>query len=484
MGLKDSAIKGVAWTSVGTLSGGFFTVLVNILMARMLTPADFGLMEIILVFSFLSDVIVDSGFSQAIIRDSEVNNNALSSVFFLNITIAFIIYTILFSISPSIAKYYNSPELSNLARFTFLSILCNSFLVVPNAYQNRQLNFKPFAIATLFSTLIAGIISCTLAYRGIGIWALAINFVLTYFLRTLIVFFQTKWRPKFTFRFSYIKKYYNFGVKLLLMGLLDKFVTNIESLLIGKYYTKADLGYFSQGRKIDSYVIQLFMRIINTVSYPTLSKLKKDNNNLKIGYQTVLKITICGITPVIACLISCSENIIICFLGEKWVPSAIYLRIWTFCGYLVTIYSFFTNTFLVKGKSGQLLIVSCIRQSARLIAIILLIRISIIATMYGIVAVTIFSFILYVYFGGKQINYKITEFLNDIIPFVISGISVGLMAWLINNSLSVQSTFLRLIIQVVILFVSYIIILLSLKNKTLKSIIDILKNKHFAHEKN
>ena len=484
MSIKDRAVKGVAWTSIGTIGGGVLTLLVNIFMARMLTPADFGLIELLLVFSFLSDVIVDSGFSQAIIRDSDVNEDALSSVFYLNLFIGCGLYAILYFLSPYIALYYHSPELTSLARFTFLTIICHSLLVTPNANLNRQLNFKPFAIATLLSTLISGTTCCILAHRGLGVWALALNIVLTYFLRTLIVWFQIHWCPKLTFQIKYIKKYFAFGSKLLAMGLIDKFVTNLESLLIGRYYSKSNLGYFSQGRKLDSYVGQMVLRVVNTVSYPTLAKLKDNETNLKEGYRTALKITICGITPLIVCFISCSENVICLLLGSKWLPSAPYLQMWAIVGYLVMIYSFFTNTYLVKGTSGRLLTLSVIRQITRILAIVLLVRISIMATMYGIVFVTALSCILYVYFGGKQIGYHIQEFIIDLFPFTIIGIGGGLLAWWGNFYISGESVLFRLICQIAIILASYILLLLILRNRTILLLFDIIKNIVKRNEKN
>lgn len=482
MSIRNNAIKAVAWTSAGTIGGGLLTLLVNIIMARMLTPADFGLIELLLVFSFLSEVIVDSGFSQAIIRDSEVNDDALSSVFYFNLLIGLCLYVILFFLSPKIAAYYHSPELVGLARFTFLSIVCNSLLVTPNANLNRQLNFRPFAVATFLSTLISGITCCTLAYYGIGVWALALNIVLTYFLRTVIVWLQIHWHPKPTFQFFYIKKYFSFGGKLLAMGLLDKFVTNLESLLIGRYYSKSDLGYFSQGRKLDSYALQMVMRVISTVSYPTLAKLKDNDTNLKHGYRTVLKITVCGLTPIIVCFISCSENIIISLFGEKWLPSAPYLQLWAICGYLVTVYSFFTNTYMVKGKSGRLLMLSGIRQFTRILTIVFFVRISIMATMYGIVVVTLLSCILYVYFGGKQIKYHISEFIKDILPFILVGGVSGLLAWRFNLFINWNSSVSILISQIAIIILSYVFIFWTFGNETIKLIVNIIKSFIFKHE--
>lgn len=476
MSIRDNAVKGVAWTSLGTIAGGALTLLVNIFMARMLTPADFGLIELLLVFSFLSDVIVDSGFSQAIIRDSDINEDALSSVFYLNLIIGCGLYTLLYFLSPYIAAYYHSPELTSLARFTFLSIICHSFLVTPNANLNRQLNFKPFAIATLLSILISGTICCILAYRGLGVWALALNIVLTYFLRTLIVWLQVKWCPKFTFQIKYIKKYFSFGSKLLAMGLIDKFVTNLESLLIGRYYSKSSLGYFSQGRKLDSYAIQMVMRVVSTVSYPALAKLKENDDNLKIGYQTSLRLTICGITPLIACFFFCSENIISFLFGAKWLPSAPYLRLWAIAGYLVMMYSFFTNIFLVKGKSGRLLTLAVIRQITRIIAIVIFVRVSIMVTMYGIVFVTTFSCMLYVYFGGKQIGYHIFEFIKDILPFTMIGVIGGIIAWWTEAYILEGPVILRLVCQVCIILVLYISLLLISKNSTILLMFDIIKN--------
>lgn len=434
MGLKQQAVKGVTWTSIGTIGYGCLNLLVTIILARLLTPHDFGVIELLVVFSGISDIIVDSGFSQAVIRDNEATDEDLSSVFFFNLLIGCFIYVILFIASPLIASFYETPEMTVLSRFVFLTIIFNSFSVIQNSKFSRSLNFKPFAVASMIAVFVSGCTAITMALFKMGLWALATNLVLFSFTRMLILWIMSSWRPKICFRMNSIRRYFSFGFNLLLQGLLDKVVTNLESLLIGKYYVKQQLGFFSQGRKLDSYVIQTSNNVVQKVSYPLLAKIQGDEARLKSGYRMVMGVTMCCITPVIAIMVCGAEDIMSGIFGQQWLQASPYLRLWSLCGWMVTLYSVFNNIFLVRGKSKLLLRCSVFRQVLRVVAIILLVRVSIISMMYGIVVVTFIGGFNYVYWGGKQIHYPLWEVIKDLLGILLCSLIASSISILLTRT--------------------------------------------------
>lgn len=476
MGLKHSTVKGVAWNSIGTIGAGMVNIIITMILARLLTPYDFGILELLIVFSVLSEAFVDSGFSQALIRDNHATNRDLTSVFYFNVTIAVIIYILLFTVAPFIADFYDEPSLLNLSRFVFFTIIIKSFAIVQNANFSRNINFKTPAISALIAMIISGIVAIIMACNGFGVWALAVNLVLYSFLKTILLWLQSKWRPKGCISRDSIRKYFGFSSNLLLQGLLDKFVTNLEPLLIGKIYSKIDLGLFSQGRKLNTYITQTSTGVIQRVTYPVLAKLGDDKTKLKEGYRNIVGLTMFVMIPVMLGVVASADNLIVLAFGEQWTEATPYLRMWAIVGLFVSLYSFFTNIFLVLGKSRQLLYLSLIRQGVRLITIVLLINFSIMALMWGIVAVTILSSFSYIYFGGNQINYSLKELGNDLWQIILASFIGALTIHAINNYISISSILIVFAIQILVMILTYYTILKFLKNKYLFEFEKIIKN--------
>ena len=480
MGLKGQAVKGVAWTSVGTLGYGGLNLLVTIVLARLLTPYDFGLIELLVVFSGISDIIVDSGFSQAVIKDNSATGKDLSSVFWLNVTIGLVIYTLLFFAAPFIARFYDAPVLMNLSRIVFLTVVFNSFSVIQNANFSRNLNFKPYSIACICGIIISGSIAILLAQLGFGVWALAINLACFSFVRMAVLWILSSWYPSFTFGFSSVKKYFRFGVNLLVQGLLDKIVTNLESLIIGKIYTKQQLGYFSQGRKLDSYVTQAASSVVIKVSYPLLAKVQDESEKLKEGYRSVVGVTMSCITPIMAIMFCGASYIMNGVFGGQWLPAAPYLKLWSLCGWCLVLYSIFINVFLVRGRSRLLLSCSIVKQVLRVSVILFLVRRGIMPMMIGIVVVTYITGIIYIIFGGKLIGYSLLDCFKDLAGIVLSIVIASFVSISITPLITTNEGLYGLIILSSLLIVTYLICMFVQKNKYLSILMSIVRRNEKA----
>lgn len=455
MSLRDSAIKGVVWTGIGTVGAGLLNFILTMILARVLSPADYGLLELLAIFTVLSECFIDSGFSQAVIRDQHATQTDLSSVFFFNLTISLVLYIGLFFAAPLIADFYHEPSLVWLSRFVFLVIIFHSCSIIQNAIFSRNLQFRPQAMAAIISIILAGSTAGIMAFNGFGVWALATNMVLFAFLKMLFYWLFSSWRPSFVVSFQSIRKYFKFGVNLLIQGVVDKFVSNLESLMIGRVYTKADLGYFSQARKLDSYITQTSSSVIQKVTYPILAKLGDDVSQLKNGYKRVLGITMFVMTPMLLFTMASANNMLFVFFGPQWEASVPFLRLWSICGLLVVFHSIFINIFLVTDNTKKLLRIAMIKQALRLIAIFLLIKISVLALMYGIVIVSVLTALLYSHFGGRLIGYKLSEVISDIAGIVISSLSASIAVYFIGCFLYNYNHYVVFILQIFIMFGIY-----------------------------
>lgn len=483
MSLKKSAIKGVVWNSANRLGTQFIQFIIIIFLARLLTPADFGLIALLTIFKIISETLIDSGFRQAIIRDDKATFRDLTSVFYTNILISLSLYIFLFFLAPYIASFYNSQKLIWLSRVLFLSIIFNSLSLIQSANFARNIDFQSEAYSSIISTIIAGITGIALAYLGYGVWSLALYMVLQTFLKSVLLWLQSDWRPKGWISLESIKKYFKFGSNLLILGLVDKTVSNLESLLIGRVYSKSDLGYFSQARNLDSQFIQTSTIIIQSVSYPALSKIKDDKEKLKYGYKKVLKMAMFFAIPITAFIIVGSENIISVIYGQKWLPAAPYLSIWAVLGLFVSMHSIFTNIFLVLGQSRLYLKVSLLRQILRVITILIFINTSIINLLYAItITSTMFAFV-YVFIGGRLISYKITEVFYDLKNIFFSSFLSGSSVYLLNYFVPDNNIF-GFISKLVLMSVTYIIILFALKDDSYNEIKGLVFNQIRRLKKN
>lgn len=474
MGLRNKAVDGFLWTSMGTIGAGLINFLITIILARILTPGDFGLIELLIVFTTISEVFIDSGFSQAIIRDNKATSEDLSSVFFLNLIIALSLYGILFFVSPFIAIFYNSPQLTSLSRVVFLAIIFNSFSIVQNANFVRKLNFRPYALASIIAMTIAGGTSIILALCNYGVWALVANIVLLAAIRTICLWIQSDWFPVFIIRYASIKRYFSFGSSLLLQGLLDRVVTNMESLIIGKFYQKSELGYFSQARKLDSYVIQTSTTVIQKVTYPILSSIGDSVDKLRMGYRRVIGVTMFCLTPIIMLMLAAADNCILGLLGQNWAPAIPYFRLWIICGWLVAIYSIYMNIFMVVGRNKKMLKITFIRQLMRLLVIFFLARIGIEIMLYGIICVTVISALGYMYAGGKLINYSLKDTFSDMWQIVLGGALASLLVYYFGVVMQGVNHLVTFLFQTGFYIIIYLVLMRLLHNIYYREIIDII----------
>lgn len=431
MGLKQKTIFGLIWTSAGTLVNGLISIIVTIVLSRVLEPYDFALIALLIVFVAVSNVLIDSGFTQAIIRDDNPSQQDLSTVFFFNFIMSIMLYAILFCLSPYIAMFFDAPELELLAKVVFLVIVFNSVSIIQNAMLNRELRFAWVAGATALSYIIGGIVSVVIAFLGFGVWAIVANMVIPPFAKSIILWIKSSWKPLFAFSFKSLKKYLHFGIFLTIQGLIDVVVTNLNSIFIGKFYTKSELGYYSQGGKMDSYVITPIVSVLQKVTYPILSKIKNDEERLKEGYRKIITMTLFTYLPIVFFVIIFSDSVIVMFLGEKWSDAGIFLKISAIGSLIYPLQKICENIVMVKGKTRQMLYMALIKQTLRVLVMLLLIYKGVLALAWGFMLTGILGGILYIYIGMKYLGYTLGEFLCDNGKIVLLSFGVSLLLYII-----------------------------------------------------
>lgn len=474
---KKESLKGLFWLSIGKIGTGVSSFVVTMALARLLAPEDFGLIELLMIFIAISNVFIDSGFSQAIIRDQNPSQTDLSSVFFVNLCVAASLYVLLFFGAIYIAAFFNTPQLVNLSRITFLVIIFNSFVIVQNATLTNQLNFKAISQANIIGMFGAGIVTFTLAFSNMGVWAITANIVLQPMLKAIALWYYSTWRPSFIININSIKKYFSFGGFLVLQGLMDAIVTNISSLFIGKFYTKVELGYYSQGRKLDGYITSPFFSIIQQVTYPITAKISNEKERYREANRMMIQLLFFVFTPLSLFICTLGDFITVILFGEKWSPSGIFLSISAISGMFYPIQILSENIIKVKGESRKLFYLSSVKQVIRIGTILFLVNINVIVLACGFTASGIVGGLLYTVFAFKLIEYKwITFFIDQWKTLLASVLSLCIIVAV--SSLFCDYNLLNLICLVFIQFASYVVISMCLKNRNLNSILDLFVNKY------
>lgn len=475
---KKQAVSGMIWASLGSVGGGILNLLVMFILARLLSPSDFGVMELLVVVTSISTVLVDSGFSQALIRDKGANDIDKSTVFFVNLSISTILYVFLFFMAPLLASFFRLPEFAAYSRVAFLCIIFDSLSIIQNINYTKELNFRPIAISTLAAIIIAGILTVVLSLLGLGTWALVIFILTNSLLKSSFLWLQSKWRPILSFSRTALKKYWKFGSFILVQSLIDKIAMDVESLLIGRAYTKDQLGFFSQSRKINSYFGQALTSVVVKVSYPLLVKIGDTDEQLKFGYRKIVGYTTFVTSPIMMFILFYPYDTMVALFGERWVEGGSYLRLWSCIGLVQPIQAVCNNIFLVKGKSKTLFYISAFKNLLKIVIVVVLISSSIYYMLVGIVSVALITALVVFYFSGKLINYNLISIARDVFPNITIAFVSCFIPFLITETFDICNMAPIIKVPFMFTFTAFLYVMLNFlsKNSNMQDIINIAKS--------
>ena len=290
-GMKSKVFKGLCWKFGERVSAQLITLVVSIVLARILTPHDYGVVAIVMIFIAIANVFVSSGFGNALVQKKNADNLDFSSVFYINIGVGVVLYAVLFLTAPLIASFYGMPVLSPVLRVVGIRLVVASVNTVQQAYVSRHLLFKRFFWSTLFGTLISGVVGIAMAYSGFGVWALVAQYLTNTCTDTVVLWFTVKWRPERRCSWKRAKGLFTYGWKMLVSGLIDTGYRQLRGMIIGKKYTSEDLAFYDRGDKLPSLIITNINASISSVIFPTMSKFQDDRERLKQMTRRAIQIS-------------------------------------------------------------------------------------------------------------------------------------------------------------------------------------------------
>ena len=479
LSLKEKAINGMIWSFVERFGYLMCQFITNIVLARLLTPTDFGLVGMILVFIALSLTFIDGGFGSALIQKSNPSELDYSTAFIVNVVLSLLIYVFLVFFSPNIAAFYNQPQLSLFLRIIGVILIIDAFGIVQINILVKRVNFKMIAKLNVISAFVSCCMAIIFAYLGFGVWSLIIQYILNSITRTSLVWFSTSWSPRLVFSMSSFKELFDFGSKILAARFISELYINLQSLVIGKVYTSADLGFFTQAKQLQQIPVNSLATIVNNVTFPVYSELQNDYFKLVIGIRKTLR-TVAFFNFPLMVLLTVIANPLISFLySEKWIDAVPYFQV--LClgfGLLLIVHSVNINVMKALGLSSWVLKLEILKKCIGVILIVIGVK------FYGIIgmllALTLNSYIEFFLNGhyiGKAINYGASLQLKDLFSTFILSLTVGICCILIGKLICFSLPLIEILTMSGIYISLYVLAAHFLHFEPLRDMVVILKTK-------
>ena len=453
--LKQKAISGVKWTFLDQAGSLGISFLVGIVLARLLDPSEYGLIGLVTVFTAIATVFTDSGFGQAMVRKTNLTEEDRLTAFWFSTGIGVLVYIILFLFAPWVSVFYREPQLTGILRVTSIPILFSGLLTIPNMMFTRDINFKIITKISFSRAILSGLIGIYMAMKGYGVWALIAQGLVSSGVEIILYNFHYRWKIKFIFNKKSFEYLWGFGSKMLASNLLSAAYNSLYQVIIGKFYTSADLGQYQRGQSYSGLFSNTLTQVVQKVSFPTLSKIQEDIVRLRNSYRKIIRTTTFISCSGCIALAAMAKPLIIILIGEKWLPAAEYLQIICLGALLYPVHAINLNILTVMGRSDLFLKLEIIKKIIGVVPIIIGVFIGIKMMLWAGVASSFLSFAINAYYSERLINYSFGNQFKDILPFIIVSLCLGALTWGITF-LSVQVVF-QLLIQLVV-FVTLTII--------------------------
>jgi len=401
---KQTTRTALVWSTAETFGGQGIQLVVYIILARLLSPAEFGLTAMLAVFFSIGQMLADSGFSNALIQKKDADELDQSTVFYFNLVIGITLSGLLFLASGWIAKFYDEPILQPLSSVMSLMILATSFGLIQQAITRKELDFRTRAKASIIASLAAGGVSIPMAVSGAGVWALVAQMILMRFFQSTLLWFFCQWRPIWAFSFERLRAMSKFGSKMLFAGLLRVFFNNLYALVIGKVYSPWEVGYYSNAKRYQEYPANNLTRIFSRVSFPAFSRQQDDIVRLQNLFVKTLRAGSISVFPVMGLLCGVAHPLFETLLGSKWLPSVPLFQILCVVGLFQPIAAINLNCLLAQGKSGHFLTLEITKTSLSVINLLITYRFGIFWIVVGEAVTNGICFFVNTYFTGKYLS--------------------------------------------------------------------------------
>jgi O-antigen/teichoic acid export membrane protein len=450
--LKQKTLHGLLWSFIDSFAAQGIQFLVGIILARILSPKEFGLIGMITIFIAISQSFVDSGFGSALIRKKDCTAEDYSTVFIFNLFVSFLFFLLLVFFAGYISDFFVEPQLKLLVQVLGIGVVLNALGLVQRTILTKNIDFKAQAKISVISSVGSGVLAIVMALNGFGVWSLVALTLSRLSLNSVFLWFWSNWKFSLKFSLHSFKELFGFGSKLLLSGLLDTTYRNVYYLVIGKYFSAAILGQYTRAEQFNSLPSQNLLGIIGRVSYPVLAGLQDDKIALKVGYSRIIRSTMFLTFLLMLCLSAMAVPLVIVLIGNQWLPAAEYLQLLCFVGMLYPLHALNLNMLQVQGRSDLFLKLEIIKKLLAIPTIVIGVLFGVKIMIVGMIVNSLISYYLNSYWSGKLLDYSMKEQVKDILPSLIFSFFIAFCVYLLGVLLPVSS-FLVLIFQTLLVFV-------------------------------
>ena len=470
--LKKTVAKGLLWGGMSNVVCQLFSLFFGVYLARILGPDDYGPIGMLAIFSAIAGSLQDSGFVAAIANRKEVGHDDYNAVFWFNILISFFMYGVLFFCAPLIAAFFNQPVLVSLSRYNFLGFVVAGFGIAPSAYLFRELKVKQKSIALILSIIVSGAVGVVMALCGWSYWGIATQSIVYVLVRTIVCWYFTPWRPTFNVNFAPLRYLFAFSYRLLITNIFQRFNWNIFSFILGKFYTRVDVGNYTKAAEWFNMGGEVVNGMVNAVAQPVLAKVVDDNERQLHVFRRMLRFTAFVSFPLMLGLSLVAKELVTIVITDRWIESAGMLQILAVWGAFMPLQSMLTNLLVSRGRS-RIFMWCTIVQGLLMLAILLIVY------PYGIrcmlVIYCIFNvawlFVWY-FFVRREIAISLTMFLLDIIPYMLLAGVTMVVTYMLTVSLA--NMYVLLLSRMALAAMLYVGTSYILRSRELREIINYL----------
>lgn len=473
---NKSVINGIFWSFGERLTAQVVSFVVSIILARMLSPTDYGVVAVLLIFIGMADIFVSNGFGTALIQKKDADELDFSTLFYCGLTTSMIIYLLIFVTAPCIARFYNNDAIVLLMRVLAVRIPISAYNTIQRAFVSRHMIFKKFFFSTLIGTILSAFIGIFLAWKGYGAWALIAQNLGNAIIDSIVLTFIVTWRPSLVFSLERAKQLMSYGWKVLFAGVIGGFFDQIQSLIIGKAFSPADLAFYEKGNQIPTIISSNVSNSVMTVLFPAVANYSDDYGMIRKLTRQATCMMAYVTFPLMFGLAFVSRPVIVLLLTDKWVKSAEYMSILCFSVAFALIGNVGLQTIKATGRSDLLLKIELYKKPVFLLLILIGLK-------YGVrgvaIASTVYSFYaMLVNFGtmGKIINYSFREQIKDVVRVALLSVGMSIFVWLCNY-IPICSNLGEILIKVVVGASCYIALSYFTNNEEFHSIINYIQHK-------
>ena len=427
--LKDKTVKGVAWSGIDNVAQFGVSFIVSIVLARLLTPDDYGLLGIIAIFTTICTALMDGGFGDALIRKKDITDDDYNTAFIVNMMMSLLLYAIIFVCSPLIANFFGREELVQLTRVSSLGLIIGALSLVQVKRLTKQIDFKTQTQITIIASISSGAIGIIMALLGCGVWSLVAQSLSNQGIRAILLWVYNRWIPQLRFSVTSFRDLFGFGWKMMLTGLLDAVWKELYQVVVGKFYSPATLGQYTRAKQFSTLFSSNLSGVVGRVTYPVLSSIQDDKARMKGAYRRIIKTTMFVTAVGMFFLGAISEPLLYCLIGPQWHEAAIYLPLICLVGSLYPLHAINLNMLKVQGRSDIFLILEIIKKIVGIAPLMVGIFVGILPMLYVGLITGIIAYFLNSFYSGRLIGYSSWMQIKDVAPSYGVAFLIAISVW-------------------------------------------------------